>query len=94
MWSLWWVWVVAGVGLAILEVFAPGFVFLGFSAGAVGTGLLLGMGGPVTDWLAGSFPATILTFAVISLVSWLVMRRFVGVRRGQKTVFERDINED
>lgn len=94
IWSLWWVWVAAGIGLAILEIFAPGFVFLGFAVGAAGTGLLLGIGGAFSAWLAGSFPATILTFALISLVSWLIMRRYFGVRRGQKTVFDRDINED
>ena len=37
--------------------------------------------------------ATIIV-AVLSLVAWWLLRRFVGVRRGQITYFDRDINED
>jgi len=86
--ALWWVWIVAGIALAILEIFVPGFVFLGFAVGAVVTGITL--------WLTtGLAPATILLiFAVASLVAWLVMRQVAGVRRGQVKVWDRDINED
>ena len=86
--ALWWVWIVAGIALAILEIFVPGFVFLGFAAGAVVTGITL--------WLTtGLAPATILLiFAIASLVAWLVMRQVAGVRRGQVKVWDRDINED
>ncbi len=28
IWDIWWVWVAVGLALAILEIFAPGFVFL------------------------------------------------------------------
>jgi membrane protein implicated in regulation of membrane protease activity len=52
--ALWWVWVSGGVLLGIIEVFAPGFFFLGFSVGAVITGLVLLAGGPFASWLAGS----------------------------------------
>ncbi len=41
MWTVWWVWVVAGFLLGILEVFTPGFIFLGFAVGAILTGHLL-----------------------------------------------------
>ncbi len=90
-WSLWWVWFVGALLLAILEVVAPAQIFLGFAIGAAGVGfaLLLGIPG-----LAGSIPAMLLLFAVVSLIAWLVIRRAVGVRKGQVKVFEHDINED
>ncbi|MCG6883832.1 MAG: hypothetical protein LJE62_08775 [Silicimonas sp.] len=90
-WSLWWVWLVAAILLAILEVVAPAQIFLGFAIGAAGVGLALLLGIP---GLGGSAPAMLLLFAVVSLVAWLVIRRAVGVREGQVKVFEHDINDD
>ena len=43
-WSLWWVWMVGALLLAILEVLAPAQIFLGFAAGAAGVGLALLIG--------------------------------------------------
>jgi membrane protein implicated in regulation of membrane protease activity len=87
LWTIWWVWVLAGVGLAILEVVVPGFVFLGFAIGAGLTGLLV---------LAGAAPANValltLVFAVLSLVSWIALRRLVGVTKSQVKVWKDDIN--
>jgi hypothetical protein len=34
LWHLWWVWLAAALGLAILEILVPGFIFLGFAVGA------------------------------------------------------------
>jgi inner membrane protein len=92
--GLWWVWVSAGVLMAIVEVFIPGFFFLGFSAGAVVTGLVLLAGGPFAAWLGSSVAYTFLFFAVFSLISWLLLRRLAGVREGQLKIWDRDINED
>jgi len=88
--SLWWVWIIGAILLAILEVLAPAQIFLGFAAGAAGVGLLLLLGIP---GLAGSVPAMLLVFAVLSLVAWIVTRRMVGVREGQIKTFDHDINE-
>lgn len=88
-WQLWWVWAAGGLSLAILEVFAPGYFFLGFAAGAVIVGL-----GLATGLLGGSLPAMALVFALVSLVAWLVVRRLAGVRKGQVKVWDRDINEN
>ena len=90
-WSIWWVWMAGAVLLAIVEVVAPTHIFLGFAIGSAGVGLALLLGIP---GLAGSMPAMLLLFAVISLVAWLVIRRAVGVRKGQLKIFEHDINED
>jgi membrane protein implicated in regulation of membrane protease activity len=90
-WSLWWVWMVGALLLAILEVVAPAQIFLGFAVGAAGVGLALLLGVP---GLAGSVPWMALVFAVVSLVAWLVLRRALGIRDGQVKVFQHDINED
>lgn len=91
MWSLWWVWFVAALVIGFLEVIAPAQVFLGFAAGAAGTGIALLIGVP---GLATSLPATLLVFAVLSLIAWIVVRKLVGVRHGQVKVWDTDINED
>ena len=83
----WWAWVILGFALGVLEVLAPGFIFLGFAIGAVVTGILVGFGVPA------GLPALILIFAVVSVVAWLVLRRVVGVRDGQVKVWDRDIND-
>ena len=92
--GLWWAWISAVVVMAIVEVFIPGFFFLGFSVGAVLTGFVRLAGGPFAAWLGASLPVTLLFFAVLSLISWIVLRRVVGVRKGQLKVWDRDINED
>ena len=33
--SIWWVWLSAAIALAVLEVLAPGFIFIGFAIGAL-----------------------------------------------------------
>jgi len=90
-WSVWWIWMVAGLLIGFLEVLAPAQIFLGFALGAAGTGLITLAGIPA---LENSMPATLTVFAVLSLVAWIVVRRMVGVRSGQVKVWDRDINED
>jgi membrane protein implicated in regulation of membrane protease activity len=92
--NTWWVWVAAGIVLGILELFAPGFIFVGFAVGAVAVGLLLVVGGQVSAILAGSISVKLLVFALASLVAWLVLRRIEGERKGQKKLWDTDINED
>jgi len=94
MWAAWWVWGVAAVGLAIGEVLIPGFVLLGFAIGAAVVALILLVGGPLAVWLGGSLPLLLLVFSVVSLVSWLALRRWVGVYRGQVKTFDHDINDN
>ena len=89
-WSLWWVWMVGALALAILEVLAPAQIFLGFAAGAAGVGLALLVGVP---GLSGSVPILLLVFAVLSLIAWLLIRPLMGVREGQVKHFDHDINE-
>lgn len=89
LWQMWWIWMVAGIALGIVELFLPGFVFLGFAVGAVltGLGLWLGVLTVAMGWL-------LLWFAVLSLLAWIGFRRWAGVRRGQVKLWDRDINEN
>lgn len=88
LWQEWWVWMIAGAVLGILEVVIPGFILLGFAIGAALTGLLLWAG-----VLGGSLAALLLVFAVASLIAWLVLRKVAGIRRGQVKVWNHDIND-
>lgn len=66
-----WHWLVLGVGLAIIEVFAPGafFLWLGISAGIVG--ILL--------WLIPglSWELQVLFFAILAIASVVIARRYL-----------------
>lgn len=88
MWTVWWVWIVAGFALGVLEVLAPGYIFLGFAIGAVVTGVLVG-----TGLMGGSLAALLLVFAVASVAAWLALRRTMGVRKGQVKLWDKDIND-
>lgn len=87
-WTIWWVWLCAALVLGILEVLIPGFVFLGFAIGALAVALLL-----LNIGLALSLPVLLLIFAALSLVAWLVMRRFFALPKGQVKYFDKDIND-
>ena len=91
MWATWWIWMVGALALAFIEVLAPAQVFLGFAVGAAVTGLALLVGVP---GLETSLPLTLVVFAALSLVAWIITRKVLGVRPGQVKVWDRDINED
>ena len=83
-----WIWITAGVVLAFLELLLPGFYLLGFAIGAVAAGALIWAG------LIGSVPVALLALAVIAILAWVVLRRALGIRRGQTRIWHRDINEN
>ena len=84
----WWPWMAAALALAILETFAPAYVFLGFAVGAAAMGLLFLVGGPLAAWLSGSLALALVVFAALSLLAWVVLRSVFGSRSG-----DRDIND-
>jgi membrane protein implicated in regulation of membrane protease activity len=86
--TIWWVWLATALVLAILEVLAPGFIFLGFAIGAavVGVALL----GPLQLL---SVPMILLVFAALSLIAWLALRRVFALPKGQVKTFNHDIND-
>jgi len=93
MWGEWWIWASAALALAVAEVILPGFVLLGFAIGAGIVALILLVGGSAAAGLAGSVPTLLLVFAVVSLLAWLGLRRWLGVYKNQVRTFDHDINE-
>ncbi|MFA7434426.1 MAG: hypothetical protein WCZ72_12040 [Gemmobacter sp.] len=89
MWQLWWVWVAGGVAIGILELFAPGYIFVGFALGAIATGGLIAAG-----VLGTSLPVTLLAFALLSVLAWVGARGLMGKREGQVKRIDHDINEN
>lgn len=88
IWHIWWVWIAAALVLAILEVLAPGFIFLGFAFGAAAVGVLIALGLPL------GLPWLLVIAASVALLSWVLMRKFFGVRKGQVKYINTDINEN
>lgn len=88
LWEIWWVWIAGAMVLAILELFAPGFIFVGFAFGAAVVGVILALG------VGLSLPWALVIFAVVSAAAWIVTRRLMGERQGQKKTFDHDINEE
>jgi hypothetical protein len=52
------------------------------------------LGLPPAAWIAASLANALLFLACVSVVAWVLMRWFLGVRKGQVKVWDRDINED
>lgn len=88
LFSLWWVWLAAALALGILEVLAPGFIFLGFALAAVVMALLHLIFG-----LAISLPAKFALFACLSLAGWYVMRLMFKSPGGSVKIIEKDVND-
>lgn len=83
----WW-WLIAAFVLATVELLVPGWAFLGLAAsvGLMGVLLLTGV------WTAG-FPVTLVAVALLSALAWLVFRRLWPTSRGERRIWDRDINE-
>lgn len=90
MWAVWWVWAVAALALAILEMLVPGYIFLGFAIGAALIALL-GLTGVLAQM---GIAAVLAVFAVASLIGYIALRRFVPGSRGEAKIWDRDINDD
>lgn len=86
--SIWWVWVVVAVGLGVLEVLLPSFIFLGFAIAAVIMAVIVGISGGMGPALA------ILIFAVLALVAWLLLRAKFGTSEQDVKVWRDDINKN
>lgn len=88
-WQEWWVWIAAGVVLAILEVVVSGYVLLGFAVGAVLTGVLIWAG-----LLGPSLSVMLLVFALASLGAWLILRKIFGLPKDNVKIIHHDINQN
>lgn len=86
-WQVWWVWAASAGVLGILEVLAPGYIFLGFAVGALAMTVLA---------LAGTgigLAFSMLIFALASLAGYMALRALVPGGKGHAKVWDRDINE-
>jgi membrane protein implicated in regulation of membrane protease activity len=69
----WWIWILVGIALLVLEMATPGGLFaLFFGAGAIITGGLAAAGfGPIVQWIA---------FTLVSLVAVATLRKPIQER--------------
>lgn len=88
LWTEWWVWMSGALILATLEVLIPGYIFLGFAIGAGMMGLLILFG-----ISASGFALTLVLFSILSLISYLVMRKYFALKTGQVKIWETDVND-
>ena len=74
-----WLWLIAALALAAVELLVPGWVFMGLAAsvGLMGVLLLSGL------WTAG-LPVTLVVTALISALAWLVFRRLWPAGPGER----------
>ncbi|QRZ13000.1 hypothetical protein JWJ88_10540 [Paracoccus methylovorus] len=88
-WANGWIWIIAALILAALELVLPGWFFLGL-AGAV---LLMGLALVLGLW-GGGLPWALVVTAILTGVIWLVLRRVFGKNRGEVRRWTRDINDN
>ncbi len=88
LWTEWWVWMSGALILATLEVLIPGYIFLGFAIGAGVMGVLILFGISATG-----LALTLVIFAILSLISYLVMRKMFGLKTGQVKIWDTDVND-
>ncbi|MFT5797029.1 MAG: hypothetical protein ACI84R_001084 [Candidatus Azotimanducaceae bacterium] len=85
--NLWWAWLAAALALGILEILAPGFIFLGFAVGAVVMAFVVAIAPTL------SVPVALAIFSGLSLISWIVLRiAFKNQSSGARRV-RHDIND-
>ena len=85
--SLWWVWICIALALGLVELLAPGFIFLGFAIGA------LAMSVVVFVLPATNVPALLAMFAILSLIGWVLLRILFRRQTSDARIVTRDIND-
>ena len=84
----WWAWVAFGIIFMLLELMMPSYLFLGFGLGAIVTGITLALG------VTMSAQYLMLLFAIASLISWILLRQFFKLPKGNVKTFDHDINDN
>lgn len=83
-----WIWLIAALVLAGLELVLPGWVFMGAAAAVGLMGVVI-----LTGWWTFGLPVTLVVTALISAVVWYVLRRIAGGSKGDVRIWDRDIND-
>jgi len=92
-WVYWWLWLFAALGLFVMEAVVPSYVFMGL---AVGAGLMAA-GLPLASALGLQDPSltfVAFSYAIVSLCSWFLLRRFMKTPDVKVKVWKRDINNN
>lgn len=85
--NIWWAWLAFGLALGVVEILAPGFIFLGFALGAVAMALIVLATVPLEASLA------LALFGGLSLIAWIALRiAFRNQRSGARRI-KHDIND-
>ena len=84
IWATWWAWGAVALGLAILEVFMPTQIFLGFAIGAAFVGGVFAFDWPLASFMAGSLPWTLVVFAAFSADRVVGVAAIFPVAYGQR----------
>lgn len=91
LFSLWWVWMALALGLAIVEVLAPGFVFLGIALAAALIALAMWA---LPDMMSGLGPSALFAmFAGLSIAAWFALRAAFRQQSSGSKVFTDDVND-
>lgn len=85
--SLWWMWICIALVVGLIELLAPGFIFLGFALGA------LVMAAVVFVVPGLSVPLMLALFAILSLISWILLRQIFKRQSSGARIVTRDIND-
>ena len=84
----WWIWLALALSLALLELFGPGTVFLGFAIGAAAMAIVAAL----APTFSGA--AVLALFALLSLAAWYLLRRIFKRQSSGPRIITRDINDD
>lgn len=86
--TLWWVWISIALALGVVELLAPGFIFLGFAFGAA---IVAGI---VAVFDITNFPALLAVFALLSLAAWIALKAVFRRQSSGARIVTRDINDN
>ena len=86
--TLWWVWVCIALALGVVELLAPGFIFLGFAIGAIIMAAIVAFFG------ISNAPALLALFSILSLLAWIALRLAFRNQSSGARIVTRDINEN
>jgi len=87
MLSYWWVWICIALVLGLVELLAPGFIFLGFAIGALAMAVM------VFVLPATNIPALLAMFAILSLIGWVLLRILFRRQSNDVRIVTHDIND-
>ena len=85
--TIWWVWLCIALGMAILELLVPSFIFLGFALGG------LAMAAIVATVTISNVPALLALYAILSLIAWIGLKAAFRKQSSGARVVTEDIND-